>query len=597
MSKHSVEIKKKKTKSVSFKDLLKLFAAHKIKFIIGLIMLVIYVGISSTAPVVLNEVMKKMDSFSGPGANFDSIWYRICFLASIVVVLYFIAFSSYIICNIILTFINVKVVRNMREQMNSKFSKLPLRYFDKNTVGDTLNTMVNASDEITQNLSNCIMQIVQACIYVAGIFSAMFILSWQLALSCLVAIPIGFISMGLIVGFSKKYFTKRMTCLAKLNSNVEESYTGITIIELFNLKEHKRKDFSIDNQSLQTVDRKAAFFGSVHMNIFAFTATLGNIVVGLVTALLAIKDATPNYWLTFYPTFIIFVGLLNQPLSNFAQGINSLQITLASYEKVVNMFKEEEMLPDTQDKQIKTIKGGVEFKNVEFRYNPDKPIINNFSATIKPGMKVAIVGPTGAGKTTIVNLLMRFYEINSGSILIDGVNIKDMKREYLRSMFGMVLQDPWTFEGTIKDNISYSKEVSFDKIRQICKETDLDHVIMALPNGYDAIIDDKTVLSNGEKQMLTIVRAMVQNAPLVILDEATSNIDTRTELMIQSSMDKLTKGRTSFVIAHRLSTIKNADLIIVMSSGDIVEQGNHEQLLKRNGFYAKLYNTQFSEEM
>jgi len=487
------------------------------------------------------------------------------------------------------------ITKKMRTDISNKINKMPLKYLDKTTYGDVLSRVTNDVDTIGQTLNNSIASLVGAGALFVGSLIMMFATNWIMALSAIGATFIGFVLMGFIMSKSQKYFVQQQRGLGAINGHIEEIYSGHTVVKVYNGGKQAKETFEGINKQLYTSAWKSQFLSGLMMPLMNFIGNFGYVIVCVVGAVLAI-----NGTITFgvIVAFMIYIRLFTQPLSQMAQSFTSLQATTAATERVAEFLEEEEMADEKgKTTVLENVKGQVEFKNVHFGYNDDKVIINNFNAEIKAGEKVAIVGPTGAGKTTIVNLLMRFYEINSGSILIDGVPIDELTRQNVHNLFGMVLQDTWLFKGSITDNIKYSKlDVPDEEVVLACEAVGIDHFIKTLPNGYDTILDDSTSISAGQKQLLTIARAMVQNSPMLILDEATSSVDTRTEVLIQKAMDKLTKGRTSFVIAHRLSTIKNADLILVMKDGDIIEQGNHKELIEKNGFYADLYNSQFEPE-
>ena len=428
-----------------------------------------------------------------------------------------------------------------------------------------------------------------------GSIIMMFYTNYIMALTAILSSLIGFVFMIKILSKSQKYFTARQVELGKLNGHIEEIYSGLNVVKVYNGKNESDKKFDELNKSVYECNRKSQFLSGLMMPIMNFIGNFGYVAVCIVGALLVSKDM-----ITFgvIIAFITYVRLFTNPLSQIAQGLTSLQSTAAASERVFEFLEEPELEKENVTKTLDKAKakGEVEFNHVKFGYDSDKIIIKDFNAKIKPGQKVAIVGPTGAGKTTMVNLLMRFYEINSGDIKIDGVNIKDLSRENIHDLFTMVLQDTWLFNGTVKENIVYNNEnVTDEEVIDVCKKVGVHHFIKTLPNGYDSVLSDIDSVSSGQRQLLTIARGMIDHKPLLILDEATSNVDTRTEELVQKAMDKLSEGKTSFIIAHRLSTIKNADLILVMKDGNIIEQGNHDELIKENGFYANLYNSQFDK--
>lgn len=486
-------------------------------------------------------------------------------------------------------------VKKIRQDISKKINNLPLNYFDTHLHGDILSRVTNDVDTIGQNLNQSIGSLVSNILLFAGVLIMMFVVDWIMALT---VIGVSVIGLGISLIFmirSQKYFIQNQKNLGDLNAHIEETYSGHNVVQLFNAKESTGKEFAKVNKKLFNTGWKSQFISGVMMPIMNFVGNLGYVAVCVVGAVLA-----ANRGIEYYGTiveFMIYVRLFTNPLSQIAQSLTSLQSASAACGRVFE-FLEEKELSDESDKTLvlENVKGDVEFDHVKFGYNPNKIIIKDFSANVYAGQKIAIVGPTGAGKTTLVNLLMRFYEINSGDIKIDGVSTKDITRENVHNLFGMVLQDTWLFEGTIKENLRYNNpNVTDEQIVEACKHVGVDHFIQTLSKGYDTVIDDSVNLSAGQKQLLTIARTMIANKPMIILDEATSSVDTRTEILLQQAMDKAMEGRTSFIIAHRLSTIKNADLILVLKDGDIIEKGNHKELLEKGGFYADLYNSQFEE--
>lgn len=494
----------------------------------------------------------------------------------------------------IMAVVTQKTSKKLRTSIDEKINRLPLSYFDKTTKGDILSRVTNDVDTISQTLSSSIANLVSAAALFIGVIIKMFSSNWILALTTIGSSLLGFILMALILGKSQKYFNQKQEQLGMMNGQIEEVYTNHNIVKSYNAIDNETEKFSRINHNLYTSNWKSQFLSGLMMPIMNFVGNFGYVMIFVVGVALYVNGNT-QVTLGTLMAFVIYSKLFSQPLTTFAQSMTSIQQASAASKRVFDMLEAEEM-PDESHKteHIEVVKGDVEFKHVQFEYIENEPIIKNFSASIKAGQKIAIVGPTGAGKTTIVNLLMRFYDIKSGDITIDGISTRDMKRENVHDLFDMILQDTWLFKGTIRENLIYNKEnVSDEELDRACTAVGLHHFISTLPNGYDTVLDDNANLSEGQKQQLTIARAMIKDAPLLILDEATSNVDTRTELVIQDAMDRLTVGRTSFVIAHRLSTIKNADVILVMKKGDIVEMGNHEALLAKNGFYAELYNSQF----
>ena len=494
----------------------------------------------------------------------------------------------------IMATVTQKISKNMRTGISQKINKLPLKYFDKVSYGDVLSRVTNDVDTIGQTLNQSIGSLVAAVTLLIGSVFMMFYTSWVLALTAIGATIIGFVLMIVIMSKSQSHFTAQQQELGNINGHIEEIYSNHNVVKVYNGSNNAKKVFEDINEKLFSSAWKSQFLSGLMMPLMGFIGNFGYVAVCVVGAALAL-NGTISFGVIV--AFTLYVRLFTQPLNQIAQAANNLQRTGAASERVFEFLEEEELADEShKTKKLTSVKGDVEFKHVKFGYDKDKTIINDFSAKAKAGQKIAIVGATGAGKTTIVNLLMRFYEIDGGEILLDGIPISQVTRENLHEQFCMVLQDTWLFEGTIKENIIFSKQgVTDEQVVDACKAVGLDHFIRTLPDAYNTVLNDKASLSEGQKQLLTIARAMIQNAPLLILDEATSSVDTRTELIIQEAMDRLMVGRTSFVIAHRLSTIKNADLIFVMKNGDIVESGNHDELLSIGGSYSELYNSQFEQ--
>lgn len=492
----------------------------------------------------------------------------------------------------IMATITQKISKSMRKDISQKINRLPLKYFDKSSYGDVLSRVTNDVDAIGQTLNQSIGTLVTAVTMFIGALIMMFYNSWILALTAVASSLVGFVFMTFVLKKSQKYFGLQQKNLGNINGHIEEIYSGHNIVKAYNGGKEAKRVFEEINESLYNTAWKSQFISGLMMPMMNFIGNFGYVAVCIIGASLAMNDIISFGVIV---AFMIYIRLFMQPLTQIAQAANNLQRAVAAGERVFEFLDEPELSDESHKaKALQEVKGDVEFRNVKFGYNPEKIIINNFSVKINHGQKVAIVGPTGAGKTTIVNLLMRFYDLDGGEILLDGVPISQVPRENVHEQFCMVLQDTWLFEGTIKENIIFSKEgVSDEQVINACKTVGLHHFIKTLPHGYDTILNDKASLSEGQKQLITIARAMIQNAPLLILDEATSSVDTRTERIVQAAMDKLTVGRTSFVIAHRLSTIKNADMILVMKDGDIIENGSHSELLKKGEFYAELYNSQF----
>ncbi|WP_048801198.1 ABC transporter ATP-binding protein [Streptococcus constellatus] len=485
--------------------------------------------------------------------------------------------------------------KRLRTAIAEKINKLPLRYFDSHSQGDTLSRVTNDVDTVGQSLNQSLGTVISSSLLLIAVLFMMFYNNVVLSFVTIGSVLIGFVFVALIMGKSQRFFRAQQENLASVNGYVEEMYSGHNVIVSYNATEESKKAFQMLNTNLYSSMWKSQFISGIMMPLMIFTGNFGYVMVVLVGASMALNgDVTMGTIVA----FMVYVRTFSQPLSQIAQGITTLQQASAAMGRVFEFLAEPEMENDEhKSQQLTTLKGDVTFDNVFFGYNPDRTIIHDFSAKAKAGQKIAIVGPTGAGKTTIVNLLMKFYEIEKGRITIDGIDTKQMKRSEVHDAFSMVLQDTWLFEGTIKENLIYNqKNISDEAVVAATKAVGVHHFIKTLPKGYDTVLDNTVSLSVGQKQLLTIARALLKDAPLLILDEATSSVDTRTEELIQKAMDKLMEGRTSFVIAHRLSTIRNADLILVMRDGNIIEQGNHDQLMEQNGFYADLYNSQFDED-
>lgn len=498
--------------------------------------------------------------------------------------------QSFIISSVIQHF-----SKRLRTAIAEKINKLPLRYFDSHSQGDTLSRVTNDVDTVGQSLNQSLGTVISSSLLLIAVLFMMFYNNVVLSFVTISSVLIGFVFVALIMGKSQRFFRAQQENLASVNGYVEEMYSGHNVIVSYNATDESKVAFQTLNTNLYNSMWKSQFISGIMMPLMMFVGNFGYVMVVLVGASMALNDDVTMGTIV---AFMVYVRIFSQPLSQIAQGITTLQQASAAMGRVFEFLAEPEMENDEhKSQQLTILKGDVTFDNVFFGYNPDRTIIHDFSANAKAGQKIAIVGPTGAGKTTIVNLLMKFYEIDKGRITIDGVDTKQMKRSEVHDAFSMVLQDTWLFEGTIKENLIYNqKNISDEAVVAAAKAVGVHHFIKTLPKGYDTVLDDTVSLSVGQKQLLTIARALLKDAPLLILDEATSSVDTRTEELIQKAMDKLMEGRTSFVIAHRLSTIRNADLILVMRDGNIIEQGNHDQLMEKNGFYADLYNSQFDED-
>lgn len=540
-----------------------------------------------------NEIMNGLPSLVNGEPVLGAIdMNAISTIALALAALYAFSFLLNLLQSQIMAVVTQRISKRMRTDISQKINRLPLKYFDATSYGDVLSHVTNDVDAIGQTLNQSLGTLITAITMLLGSLVMMLYNSWILALTAIGASLIGFVLMMVIMKHSQKYFSEQQKELGKINGHIEEVYTGHNIVKVYNGSREAKQVFEKSNASLYTSAWKSQFLSGLMMPIMAFVGNLGYVAVCVVGAALAVQGT-----ITFgvIVAFMMYIRLFTQPLSQIAQAMNNLQRTAAASERVFTLLGEPELAREDEKKpMLQCIEGSVSFDHVKFGYSPSKPVIHDFSARVQPGQKVAIVGPTGAGKTTMVNLLMRFYELDGGEIQIDNIPIQRVPRENVHAQFGMVLQDTWLFEGTIRENIVYSKpDVTDEQVKEACKTVGLHRFIKTLPDGYDTVLNDKASLSEGQKQLLTIARAMIQNAPLLILDEATSSVDTRTERMVQAAMDRLTSGRTSFVIAHRLSTIKNADLILVMKDGDIIESGSHKDLLEKGGFYAELYNSQF----
>lgn len=507
-------------------------------------------------------------------------------------------YGSSLLLNLLQRFIMAdvtqKISKSFREKIANKVNKLPFSYFDNTTFGDILSRVTNDVDTISQSLNQSVGSLLTSVVMLVGTVVMMIYNSGILTVTTILSSLVGFVVIIIIMKKSQKHFKAQQENLGDINGQIEEVYTGHNVIKAYNAGEMMIDEFEETNTKLYTSAWKSQFLSGLMMPVMQFAGNFSYVMVCIVGGALAINGKISFGVIV---AFMIYVRLFTNPLSDIAQSFNTLQRAAAAGERVFEFLNEKELEEENVTEKLDRAKGEVEFKDVRFGYNPDKIIIKDFSVKVNPGEKIAIVGPTGAGKTTIVNLLMRFYEINDGQILVDGIDTKKLSRDNLRDQFCMVLQDSWIFEASVRENITFGEEnITDEELIDVCKRVNLDHFIRTLPQGYDTILNDKQSLSQGQLQLLTIARAMVSHAPMLILDEATSSVDTRTEIIVQDAMDELAKGRTSFVIAHRLSTIKNADLILVMKDGDIVEKGKHDELLKRDGFYAQLYNAQFERK-
>lgn len=575
----------------AIKRLFKELKGFKILITVAIILAILSAVLSIVAPDQLSNLTDEISAGLRGNMNMENIKHITLLLLGLYIGS---AIFNYI-QSVCMTDVANKFAKSLRSRISIKINKLPLKYFDKHQSGDILSRVTNDIDTIAQSMNQSLGMLVNSVTLFLGSIVMMFYTNWIMAITAIGASLLGFIGMFFILSKSQKYFIARQEELGELNGHIEEIYSGINVVKVYNGKNEANKKFDELNKKVKEANRKSQFLSGLMQPVMNFIGNFGYVAVCIVGALLAMNNV-----ITFgvIVAFMTYVRLFTNPLSQIAQSMTSLQSTAAASERVFEFVDEPEMKKEDELTKVlkkEDVKGKIEFNNVVFQYDDnDKPTIKNFTATAMPGQKIAIVGPTGAGKTTMVNLLMKFYDINSGEIKIDGISTKELTRENIHDLFTMVLQDTWLFDGTVKENIIYNREnVSDEKIVEVCKEVGLDHFIKTLPHGYNSKLSDNDSVSAGQRQLLTIARGMIEDSPFLILDEATSNVDTRTEELVQKAMDKLTEGKTSFIIAHRLSTIKNADLILVMKEGNIVEQGNHEELMKKNGAYAELYNSQF----
>ena len=561
-------------------------------FLVAILFSVVSSIITVIGPDKLKEITDTITKGMGGVIDID----KITSIALTLAILYGVgALVSYSSSFIISTMIQ-RFAERLRNAIAEKINRVPLQYFDSHEQGDTLSRVTNDVDLMTQSFNQSLVQMVSSIVLLIGSIFMMFKTDWHLALTAILSVFAGFALSSIIMVKSQPLFKQQQDNLAKVSGYVEEIYSGHNVVISYNGRHQAKDHFDAINQDLYHSMWKSQFFSGIMMPLMQFVGNFGYVMVCIVGAVLTING---DITIGTIVAFMTYVRIFTQPIGQMAQGITQLQSASAAMGRVFEFLGEEEMEDESQKaRQLETPKGHVTFEHVRFGYAPDKTIIHDFTAEAKPGQKVAIVGPTGAGKTTMVNLLMRFYDIQAGKIAIDGVDTKAMSREEVHDAFSMVLQDTWLFEGTIRENLVFNQtDISDEAVEAATRAVGVHHFIRTLPNGYDTVLDDSVTLSVGQKQLLTIARSLLKDAPLLILDEATSSVDTRTEELIQKAMDKLMEGRTSFVIAHRLSTIRNADLILVMKDGNIIEQGNHQELMSQNGFYADLYNSQFTEEI
>lgn len=583
------EAEKSKDFGKAIKRVIKELKNFRVMAIIAVLIAAISSVVSIMVPNMLSNLTDKIAEGLRMDMDFNAIWSM-----TIMIALFQIGSAiAGVVEGFLMTDVSNRFAQELRDRISEKINRLPLKFFDKNQTGDTLSRVTNDVDTIAQSLNESLSTIVAAIALFIGVVIMMFVTNWVMALTAIISGFIGFFFVSIVLKKSQKYFTARQKELGNINSHIEEIYSGLNVVKAYNGQKEADKEFDRLNQKVYDANRKSQFLSGLMPPMMMFIGNLGYVAVCVVGALLVMNDA-----ITFgtIVAFIIYVRMFTSPLTQIAQSLNYLQSCAAAAERVFEFLDEAEM-PEQHPTQVlerDKVRGMIEFRHVKFGYDENKLIIKDFSALAKSGQKIAIVGPTGAGKTTMVNLLMRFYEINSGSIYIDGVPISELSRENVRSLFTMVLQDTWLFAGTVRDNIVYNRKgVSDEQVWSVCDRVGLSHFVKTLPKGLDSDITESESVSAGQRQLITIARGMIEDAPFLILDEATSNVDTRTEELVQKAMDKLMHGRTSFIIAHRLSTIKNADLILVMKDGNIVETGNHDELIKKNGFYAELYNSQF----
>ena len=579
-----------------FKGAIKKLVNYNKNIIRLIVISLILAFISSVLSIVGPDKLKEITNIIAENMLTGIDLAKVETIAITLVIIYAISAIFGYIEGFIMNTVTAKFQKLMRNDISKKINKLPLSYFDKTTVGDILSRVTNDVDTIGFTMTQSLSSIVSGVALLVGSVVMMFYTSWILAITAILSTIIGMVFVVVIIVKSQKYFMEVQNSLGDINGHIEEVFSGHNVVKAYNAEEEMNEKFDKINEKLFENGRKSQFLSGLMHPLMGFTGNFGYVIVCVVGSILVINK-TIDFGVIV--AFMIYIKFFTRPLMQIAQSFTGLQSAAAASERVFEFLEEDEMnsekeISDTLD--ISNVSGNLEFKNVKFGYDKDKLIIKNFTADAKSGEKIAIVGPTGAGKTTIVNLLMKFYEINSGDIIIDGHSINNLTRENIHDLFTMVLQDTWIFEGTIKENIRYNnKDVTDDEIIEACKKVGLHHLIKTLPKGYDTVLTDSDNLSAGEKQLLTIARAMISKKPYLILDEATSNVDTRTEELVSKAMDKLSKGRTSFIIAHRLSTIRNADKILVVNDGNIIEQGTHEELIKKNGFYAELYNSQFQE--
>ncbi|MBQ6817513.1 MAG: ABC transporter ATP-binding protein [Bacilli bacterium] len=583
-------------KAKDFKKSMLTLVSYCKPYLIPVIVSIILAMISSILSIIGPDKLKDITNLITQGLMTGIDMTEVKRIVLLLACIYIISAVFGYIQHYIMAVVTNKFSKQLRKEISEKINRMPLKYFDKNSYGDILSRVTNDVDTLSQTLNQSLGTLVSAITLLIGSILMMFITNGLMALTAIFSSVFGFIFMFMIIGRSQKYFEKLQNEIGELNGHIEEMYSGHNVVRVYNGTKKSNEEFDEINNRLSENVRKSQFLSGLMHPFMGFIGNFGYVCVCIVGAILTMNEVIDFGVIV---AFMMYVRLFTQPLNQIAQSISSLQSCAASSERVFEFLDEEEMTSEnhlTKKLVRNEVKGAIEFKHVKFGYDEDKTIIKDFNVSVKPGEKIAIVGPTGAGKTTMVNLLMKFYDIKDGDILIDEVSTKELTRKNIHDLFIMVLQDTWVFEGTINENIKYNKtNVTDERVKEVCKVVGLHHYIKSLPNGYNTILTDNETLSSGQKQLLTIARGMIEDAPFLILDEATSSVDTRTEELVQKAMDKLTEGRTSFIIAHRLSTIKNADLILMMQEGNIVEYGTHEELLKLNGKYAELYNSQFEK--
>lgn len=577
-------------------DVFRKLLVHGKKMVPRLIMVLLLAAASAFLTIIGPDYISQMTQIITDGLTTSIDLAGVARIGSFLAGIYLLSAVFGFLENRMASTATLRVSNQLRDEISQKINRVPMPLFQRMSSGDILSRMTNDVQLLSQTMSNSLPTIVAAVAQFVGCTVMMFTTEWRMSLVAIAATLLGFFLMGRITACSQKYFVAQQTTLGNLNGYVEEMYSGHSVIRISRAEASIRREFEQLNRAVYDANRKAQFLSGVMQPLMTFVGNLGYVAVCIYGSVLALNGTIGFGTIV---AFILYIRLFTSPLSQMAQGMTQLQTAAAAGRRVFAFLEEEELEPETgKRRSAEPVQGSVEFRHVRFAYpnNPDKTIIRDFSATVAPGQKVAIVGPTGAGKSTLVNLLMRFFEINGGEILIDGVSTREMSREAIHDLFAMVLQDTWLFQGTLRENLVYNKEnVPDDTLEKACRACGLEDFVHSLPNGFDTELSENLSISAGQKQLITIARAMIQNRPMLILDEATSSVDTRTELITQHAMDALCRDRTSFVIAHRLSTIRNADLILVLKDGNVIEQGNHQQLLDQKGFYADLYNSQFEQ--